>query len=184
MFDIDTNNNVIIKQPVLLLLEEFKSIWDKDTSNNKAFANKQFAYLYLKNDFKSPYRNAYSNDEIEKVLKKDLGFENTWKPTKELISAEKKYSDLQTTKSLKVLIAAESALEEITKYFNEFKLNDLDIEDRADAVSKLMKNMQSIDDVVGKLEAAKDKVARELETKKLSGVKVLTSRELPKSKRK
>ena len=79
MFDLDPNNNVIIKEPVILNVKEFKVIWDRDKTKNKSQANKEFSYLYLKNDFKSPYRNSYSKEEITDVLKRDLGFDDDWK---------------------------------------------------------------------------------------------------------
>lgn len=184
MFDIDSNNNIIIKEPVLLLIQEYKIIWDSDTSKSKSQALKDLAFTYLKYDFKSPYRNAYEMSEIDEIIKRDLDLPKKWNESNEIKLAGKKLQELQTTKSLKTLLSAELALEQIIKYFEGFKLDSIDKEDRADAVSKLMNNIKNIDDVVGKLESAKKRVIEELETKKLSGTKVLSPRELPKSKRK
>ena len=83
-----------------------------------------------------------------------------------------------------MLLAAESALEQITKYFLEFKIDSIEEDRKADAINKLKNNLKDIDEVVSRIEAAKDRIAKEEESKKLSGVKVLSSRELPKSKRK
>ena len=183
MFDIDQNNNIIIKEPVVLMIKEFKEIWDKDTTKNKIEANKIFAYIYLKNDFKSSYRNAYTEVELPKVLIKDLQLPKDWKTTTLIEEAEKKYVDLQTTKSLRVLLAAERALEQIVEYFDDFKVASIQEDKKADAISKLKNNIKDIDEIVGRLENAKEKVAKELQSKKLSGVKILSSRELPKNKR-
>jgi hypothetical protein len=184
MFDIDTNNNVIIKEPIILAIKQFKEIWDSDKSKNKSKAYKDLSYLYLRYDFKSPYRNAYTSKELPEVLKRDLDLDSTWEESDILKEAGKKYLDLQTTKSLKVLMAAESALEQITSYFNDFDITVLPEDKKAEAIRKLMSNMKSIDEIVAKLESAKDRVSKELHVSKLSGTKVLGSRELPKNKRK
>lgn len=183
MFDIDQNNNIIIKKPIILQIKEFKKLWDRDTTKNKSKANKDFAYLYLKNDFKSPYRNAYTQEELPSILKKDLQLPASWKETTLLKEAEEKFIELQTTKSLKMLMAAEMAMEQITRYFEDFDITKISDEKQAEAITKLMGNIKNVDEVVGRLETAKEKVAKELQTKKLSGSKVLSSRELPKNKR-
>lgn len=185
MFDIDSNNNIILKEPGVLLISEFKKIWDSDKSKEKLEALKIFAYIYFKCDFKSPYRNTKTKEELPEVLKKDLNLPKDFKETKEICLAQEKYIDLQTTKSLKMILSAEKALDQITKYFDEFDISKIKLdEDKANSINKLMGNLKQIDEVAMKLESVKDKIAKELETKKLSGTKVLSPRELPKSKRK
>ena len=184
MFDIDQNNNIIIQDPAILLIKEFKKLWDKDKSKDKGEALKVFAYIYLKNDFKSDYRKGHTQEELPMVLRDALGFDKKWKADADIIAAETAYSESKVTKSLKMLLAAESALEQITKYFLEFKIDSIEEDRKADAINKLKNNLKDIDEVVSRIEAAKDRIAKEEESKKLSGVKVLSSRELPKSKRK
>jgi len=185
MFDIDINNNVIIREPGVLLISDFKKIWDSDKSKHKDEALKIFAYIYFKCDFKSPYRNTKTKEELPGVLIEDLKLPKDFKETKEILLAEEKYVDLQTTKSLKMILAAEKALDQVTKYFENFDISKVKEEDdKATSISKLMGNLKQVDEVAMKLETVKDKIAKELETKKLSGTKVLSSRELPKNKRK
>jgi len=182
MFDIDINNNVIIREPGVLLLSEFKKIWDLDKTKDKGEALKVFAYIYFKCDFKSSYRNTKTKEELPGVLKVDLNLPKDFKETKEICLAQEKYIDLQTTKSLKMILSAEKALDQITKYFDDFNIANED--DKSASITKLMNNLKQVDEVAMKLESVKDKIAKELETKKLSGTKVLSLRELPKSKRK
>jgi hypothetical protein len=183
MFDIGSNNKVVIKEPSLLLIEEFKAIWEKDKTKEKSTALKEFAYIFLKNDFKSSYRNGYSIEELPKVLKRDLSLPKNWKASESILKAEEKYVSLQTSKSLKLLMSAEQALEQVREYFDSFDITKIAEEKKAEAISKLMNNLKNIDEVVGKLEVAKRRVAEDLKSKTLSGKKVLTSRELPKNKR-
>lgn len=184
MFDIDINNNVIVREPGVLLISEFKKIWDSDKSKDKNEALKIFAYIYFKCDFKSPYRNTKTKEELPGVLKQDLNLPKDFKETKEICLAEEKYIDLQTTKSLKMILSAEKALDQITKYFEDFNITSIEEDEKSNSINKLMSNLKQVDEVATKLESVKDKIAKELETKKLSGTKVLSSRELPKSKRK
>jgi len=185
MFDINSNNNIIIKEPGVLLIKEFKDIWNGDKSKDKSYALKVFAYIYFKSDFKSPYRNSRTQEELPDILKQDLNLPKDFKETKDIFLAEEKYIDLQTTKSLKMILSAEKALDQITKYFNDFDITKvIDEDDKASAISKLMSNLKQVDEVATKLESVKDKIAKEMENKKLSGSKILTSRELPKNKRK
>lgn len=182
MFDLNSDNKVVLKEPGVLLINEFKVLWE--STKNKQLVLKEFAYIYFKVDFKSPYRNSKSKKEIEQVLKKDLDFPSNWKPSKEILEAEKKYNELQTTKTLKVLLAAELALDQITNYFETFNVDSIKSDKKADAINKLMGNIIKIDETSAKLESAKKRVEEEIKNKKLSGTKILTSRELPKSKRK
>jgi hypothetical protein len=184
MFDIGPGNIVVLKDKAILLVKEFKTIWNSDKSKSKEIALKEFAYIYLKNDFKSSYRNAYVKAELVDKLKEDLSLSSDWEPSKDVLLAEKKYNDLQITKSLKALISAETALEQVITYFNDFDVTKIDEERRSGAIKQLMDNIKSIDETVGKLESAKKRIERELSSKNLSGTKQLTSRELPKSKRK
>ncbi len=175
----------MLKEPGVLLISEFKKIWDADKTKDKDLALKIFAYIYFKSDFKSPYRNSKTVEELPVVLKVDLNLPKDFTETKDMQLAEAKYIDLQTTKSLKMILSAEKSLDQITKYFDAFDITKITAEDdKASAISKLMSNLKQVDEVATKLEFVKDKIAKELQTKKLSGSKVLSSRELPKSKRK
>lgn len=183
MFDIGPNNTIVIKEVEVLMIKDFNKLWVRDKSKDKSQAYKDFAYIYFKNDFKSPYRNSFSEEEIDEVLIIDLDLGKDWSVTPLLKAAEEKYIQLQTTKSLKMLIAAERAMEQITLYFNTYDVGSIPEEKKADSIKKLMDNLKNVDDVVGRLESAKRKVAEELITQKISGGKKLSSRELPKSKR-
>ena len=74
-------------------------------------------------------------------------------------------------------------MEQITKYFEDFNVDDISEDKQADAITKLMSNLKNIDEVVGRVETARERVAKEIQVKKLSGSKILSSRELPKNKR-
>jgi uncharacterized protein YqgQ len=179
MFDLNSKGIVTVK-PELLLIKEFKELWKTDVPDKVI---KVFAYIYFKNDFKSPYRNSYTENEIESILKEDVLQNKKWKPTKLVLAAEKKYQELQQTKSLKTLQSAENALAQINLYFNEFNISEVEESSKHQVVNNMMKNLKELDEVISKIENAKKRVEEELTTRKLTGKKTLRKRELPKSQR-
>jgi len=178
VFDLDRSGNVKVN-PEFLLIKEFKKLEEK----YKEQTAKYFAYIYFKNDFKSPYRSSYEEPELSNIIKKDIIENMQWEPDNVIIKAEKKYNELQETKTLKTLLSAEKALLQVRKYFDEFNLEDVEEDKKHIAVKNLMTNLKEVDDVVAKIESARTRVEKELTTKTLTGKKVLRKRELPKNKR-
>lgn len=179
MFELDKNGVVKIKAD-LLLIKAFKELYDSDKQEK---INKLFAYIYFKHDFKSPYKKQYTSEQIEKALLVDILEVKAFKPNKLLIAAEKKYVELQQTKSLKTLASAERALNQIDIYFESIDIMNIP-EDKRDAAAKnIMTNIKEIDEVTARMESARRRVEQELSIKILSGKKKLGKRELPKDKR-
>lgn len=59
----------------ILLVKEFKDIWDKDETHDKKWAFRVFTYIYLNCDWQSPYSD-YDNDyERHCDSAKDAGFD-------------------------------------------------------------------------------------------------------------
>ena len=179
MFDVDSKGVVIVK-PEFLSIKEFKDLLKGSTKDK---SKKLFAYIYFKHDFKSPYRNSYGPDEIEGKLLKDVLQVDKWKPTNEVIAAEAKYLELQQTKTLKTFLAAENALTQISKYFDDFDIETTAESAKHQVVSNMMKNLKDLNDVIQAIEQARKMVEEELTTKVLAGKRKLRKRELPKSKR-
>jgi len=179
MFDLNSKGIVTVR-PELLLIKEFKALWETGEPDQVI---KVFAYIFFKHDFKSPYRNSYTELEIERILKEDILHNKKWKPTKIVLAAEAKYQELQQTKSLKTLQSAENALAQINIYFNDFNIYNVEENSKHQVVNNMMKNLKELDEVIGKIENAKKRVEEELTTRKLTGKKTLRKRELPKSQR-
>ncbi len=178
MLILNENNTVTILHE-MLLIPAYKKIWDSDKDVNKVTALSYFSYIYFKHDLKSKYRNNYSGDELEEKIKIDL-FENKKIKLPEYIKdAEAKYIELQSSKALKMLLSAESALEQITSYFDNFKITDIKIDDRADSINKLMRNLKEVDDVTEKIEAAKKRIESELFVNNQSKKRKLGKFEIP-----
>lgn len=176
------NNNIVEVMPETLVIPAFKLIWDKDVSDNKEKALKLLTFIYQVNDIKSAYKSAYSGKELRLRVSTDLGLTLKTVNAKMILSAEEIYKGLQKTKSLKLAEAAESIIEQITIYFNEFTLENVEDSAKPDMVDKIMKNIEKVDIVTLKLETAKKRIEAELLGKGKGG-RQLGKRELPKSQR-
>lgn len=180
MLTIDEHNNVI-PEPSTLMIKEFGDIWKKDKSKNKETALKYFAFIYFKYDLKSKYRNSYSGTDLDKMIKIDLFKDSKFKLSSEVHKAGIIFNNLQITKSLKLLLSAEGVLEQITNYFDNFDINEVeDVKDKADIILKVMRNLKEIDEVTSKIEVAKKRIEADLYANTQSTKRKLSNWELPK----
>ena len=173
-------HNMVIPNAETLIIPAFKDIWDNDKSKDKVTALKTLTYIYFKHDIKSKYRNSYFDKELEDALKRDLFGNKDYKFDKDISNAESVYSELQTSKSLKLLLAAEKAMEQVTRYFDGFDLDEVNAEDRPDVIAKLMKNIKEVDEVSSRVETARKKIEEDLLAKSLSSKRKLSKWEIPK----
>ena len=100
VFD-DVNNTLRINEYPILLIKEFKTLWDKNrnkckedkTGNDRLKAFKEFTYIYLMLDFKSPYYKYLEQEKHEAaLLDSELTEEDLKNP--EFIDAYNKYQEI------------------------------------------------------------------------------------------
>lgn len=100
VFD-DVNNTLRINECPILLIKEFKTLWDKDrnkckedkTGNERLRAFKEFTYIYLMLDFKSPYYK-YLEQEKHEAAMSDSGLTDEDLKNPEFIDAYNKYQEI------------------------------------------------------------------------------------------
>lgn len=63
------NFNLVINLPEVLLIKEFKDVWESDKSPNKEYAMKIFTFGYLYCDFQSPFSEFEEADKKQESLK-------------------------------------------------------------------------------------------------------------------
>lgn len=177
-------NNTVTIQPEILLIPEFKVLWDLDKDINKVNCYKQFTYIYFTEDFNSPYKKSYTGEELYTKVIKDVFGDKEFKVSKDVLDAKNKYVELKTTSTMKLLNSAEKAIVQITQYFNDFNVEDLIGDKKHIAINNTIKNLKELDDLTLKLQSTKKRVEKELEAEKMSGKRTLGKRELPPSKRK
>lgn len=100
VFD-DVTNTLRINECPILLIKEFKTLWDKDrnkckedkTGNERLRAFKEFTYIYLMLDFKSPYYKYLEQEKHEAAIS-DSGLTDEDLKNPEFINAYNKYQEI------------------------------------------------------------------------------------------
>jgi hypothetical protein len=95
-------NNKVETTPECKLIQEFSTL-----------SEKELGYVYFMEDYKSPY-NAYPVEERETIIKEDLGLKEI---SNKMLLAQKKYSDLQETTSMRLLKSARLAITKLSDFF-------------------------------------------------------------------
>jgi len=182
MFDLK-QNKVIVK-PEYLLIPEFKKIWDSDSSIGKTKALENFTYIYFVIDFKSPYKKSYPDSMIKGVVRKEVLKKPKWKETKNVKDAINVYKELQYTKSLKTLDAANNALDQVGNYLQDFKIDDLAETSKDRTINNVLSYIEKLPRVLAAIETARSKVEKEitLKSKDIRGKGTVRARELPKKR--
>jgi len=159
LFEVINNQPQITTE--ILLVPEFKKIWDKDKSKDKSKAFKELSYIYFSTDYKSLYL-AYDPEVREERLLLDFIGDIKWKPDADIKTAIEKYKDLQKTPSIGFLEDAMMAVDATRKYFRGVDYTQLDDSGRPiykiKEVTDALKNCEGIINTLDKL---RDKVAKE-----------------------
>ena len=100
VFD-DVTNTLRINECPILLIKEFKTLWDKNrnkckedkTGNERLRAFKEFTYIYLMLDFKSPYYKYLEQEKHEAAIS-DSGLTDEDLKNPEFIDAYNKYQEI------------------------------------------------------------------------------------------
>jgi len=157
-FTIEGGNISVI--PEVLLIKEFKELWDRDKAVNKDSAYLDFAFIYHTMDLRSPYRS-YTADERDDVVAKDI-YGKKHKKDNLIEDARKKYIELNRSKSALLLEDTYNAVDKLREYFQEVSLTKKDKNGKPIYSSKdLVSNMKAISDVIKSLKSLEKEVEKE-----------------------
>lgn len=153
-----------INEPEILLVKEFKSLFNRDKTKYKDRLMKELAYLYLAIDWKSPYSQYSEQERHEEALNdSELTEEQFNDPL--FREACRKYRSLQdSNKSIKLLEAAKRAADQFIDYFDTIvDLNERDINGKPIfSAEKVMKEMANLHKVHEELVTLENEVKKEL----------------------
>ena len=161
------NNRLEINEPEILLIKEFKALFDRDKSKNKTRLWKELTYIYLAIDWKSLY-NQYSEQERHQESLSDSGITEEEFNGPLFREACRKYKALQdSNKSIKMLRAAMNAADQFIDYFNDIvDLNERDINGKPIfTAEKVMKEVAMLNKVHEELIVLENRVKKELAEK-------------------
>lgn len=157
-----------------LLIPCFKRIWE--STEDKAYAHNQIAYIIFKHYHDSPYSSLYVEDR-ERILRKEL-FTEDWEPNELVKWAEEMYLEFTDTLNLKLLRAFRRKLEVISKYLDE-PMEYMDMK----LVKEILASASMIDKTVKAIDSLEKQVRREeLESNTVRGGSEIGHFELPKKR--
>ena len=172
LFD-NSANDVQINSPEILLIKEFADLWDpvrnktkedpKGTKRTRAF--REFTYIWLMIDWASPYSDYTEQERHEEAMKDAKLTEKEWTdPT--FRAACRKYRELQnSSRSLKLIKAAQDVVDKITDYFETLDLQERDpVSGKPIFKTKdIMAELSNVSDVIEQLKTLEVLYKREQE---------------------
>ena len=173
-------NNRLQVSPYALTINEFKVIWDRDTTATKDIAIKELSFVYFMADSRSPYRG-YDSPLKEMRIKEDIGLVG-WDFNIQVVGAVTKYIQLQTTPSMRMLKAMEQSLSKIEQFFSTYNPSaDL----TGSKFRALTNSYKEVPNMIKGLRSMEELVAAEQEVGIVSrGGHAVSKREVPRERRK
>ena len=173
-------DRIVIPNTETLLLEPFKTIWERDESTDKEVAMAEFKYIEFTTSMMStnPYAG-YDETVKEKKVIEDCIFMEDWKPDEFVMGAigemNRFLKDASTTYNY--YMSAKKAAEKMRHFFNTFDIN----EKNAKTLNPIYKPrditsaLKDTADVLQRLDTMKKKVEEELfQVVKLRGEKQIS----------
>lgn len=139
-FTFDANNNVLIIDDYnILLVKEFAALWDQNrnkcpedkTGKQRLLAFKEFTFLFLMLDFKSPYFKYTEGDKYEAALA-DSGLTEKELKDPVFVEAYDKYVEIQESDPILTLIKTAQRTLYKTKVF----LDNIDFNEDVDETGR------------------------------------------------
>lgn len=172
LFD-NSANDVQINTPEILLIREFAALWEpsrnktkedpKGSKRTRAF--REFTYIWLMCDWASPYSDYTEQERHEEAMKDAKLTEKEWTdPT--FRAACRKYRELQnSSRSLKLIKAAQDVVDKITDYFETLDLQERDpVSGKPIFKTKdIMAELSNVSDVIEQLKTLEVLYKREQE---------------------
>ena len=169
--------NIAKPNPETLLIEPFKTIWERDTDVDKSIAIKEFTYMELMTSKKRSNPYAGYNEEMRKEKLVEMLFHRL--PDWEVDSlVEQGMAQIVTfqkeaSPTYSYYISVLGATEKMKQFFNEFDINE--VNDKGARVFKpneIIMAIANTDKLLQNLNSMKEKVEQELfEQSKTRGMK-------------
>lgn len=147
-----------------LQIEAFKHLVDRDNTETKEQAQKEFSYIYHVVDPLSSY-STYKDEEIrkEKAKRHIFGEDTDWVEDAYVRKAMEVYEELNLTEAQKLLKSAKQSAKSLREYFNEVDLTEEDDRGKLKWSAKdLINNIGKIGEVIQGIKDLEDQVEKEM----------------------
>ncbi len=128
---IDLVDSKIVVAPECLVIEPFKSIWEKDKSKDKTQAFNMIKYTWYYASFKSPFFQ-HGNTDRHKLIVDHIIKDSSFKVSKELQEAIQTYEKIHTTPAMRLFKAVQESINKMEKFFEDAEYNE-------DSITKIQK---------------------------------------------
>jgi hypothetical protein len=151
----------------MLLIPEFKRIWENDVSKTKVKATKEFAYIYFVADYKSEY-NIYGIEK-RRIVAKEIMDDEMYIPDQLIEDAILKYSRLQETSSMRYLKSVRETADSLMKFYDELRFKSSSMNVTEYDPKKVTNALKDVEDIIEKLEKWEKKVYGEEDNMAIRG---------------
>jgi len=164
-------NNKIIIDTEILLIPEFKAIYDRDKTKVKEKAFSEFEYIYFVKDWNSPYRVYIDIEERKNIVKNDYIKEKNWKQDAIIEAALDRYERLTKTPIMGLIEDAYVLIDKLRKYFLTVDFTKIDkMGKRVDKALEGMSQLEKLGKIVVSVKQLEEAAAKEkLEQKRTRG---------------
>ena len=166
----NVNNRITLNIPEILLVREFAELMKNERNMCKEDpkgiyglrAFREFTYIWLAIDWKSIYAD-YTEQERHQEALRDANMTEEESNNPEFRAACRKYRDIQeSNRAIKLLKAAQTAVDEFIDYFNNIDLQDRDpvtgkylnktkdVMAEMSNISKVLEELQTLESLVKK----------------------------------
>lgn len=157
---IDLKDSKIIVAPECLVIEPFKSIWEKDKSKDKTYAFNVIKYTWYFASFKSPFFQ-HGNADRHKLIMDHIIKDDKFKTSKELEECIAMYEKIHTTPAMKLFRAVQESISKMEEFFKTAEYNEDSITKIQKAIidmPKMQEAVQSALDNCNKEQSSKDSI--------------------------
>lgn len=171
----EIQDKIVYPTPEALLIEPFKSIWERDKTKSKQTALEEFTYIeFMSSAKKSNPFKGYSDEERPKKIMQQVMSEQNWKPDHLVLEGIAHWQLFQeeASENYSLYKAAKKAVDNLKKFLNS--VNVMERNDKGAPVYKPRDITSAIADVpklVAGLDELKKKVEEDLfeQTKSRAG---------------
>jgi hypothetical protein len=150
---IDLKDNIIIVAPECLVIEPFKSIWEKDKSKDKTQAFNMIKYTWYYASFKSPFFQ-HSNSDKHKLIVDHILKEPKFKMTQDLLDCISMYDKIHTTPAMRLFRAVQESINKMEEFFKNVEYDE-------DSITKIQKAIIDMPKMQEAVQAALDNCVKE-----------------------
>jgi len=153
---IDLKDSKIIVAPECLVIEPFKSVWEKDKSKDKTHAFNIIKYTWYYASFKSPFFQ-HSNVDKHKLIVDHILKEPKFKMTQDLLDCINMYDKIHTTPAMRLFRAVQESINKMEEFFKTAEYNE-------DSITKIQKAIIDMPKMQEAVQAALNNCQKETST--------------------